>query len=99
MKRRQITMLVLVALSLVLLTGCLPGDGTNSAANPAGFFWGVWHGWTAPISLVLSLLVDAKLPYLMKSTTKAGGTIWATIWRSSAALVDCRCSGAPPSGW
>jgi hypothetical protein len=39
----------------VLLTGCIPGDGTNTVNNPAGFFWGVWHGWIAPISLVGSL--------------------------------------------
>ena len=35
-----------------MLSSCLPGDGVNSAADPAGFFWGVWHGWLAPISLV-----------------------------------------------
>ncbi|NLM50865.1 MAG: hypothetical protein GX196_07935, partial [Clostridiaceae bacterium] len=23
--------------------------------NPAGFFWGVWHGWIAPLSLILGL--------------------------------------------
>ncbi len=36
----------------LLLAGCLPGDGVNNAADPAGFFWGVWHGWLAPISLI-----------------------------------------------
>jgi len=60
MKHRHITMLILVALTLVLLTGCLPGDGTNTPANPAGFLWGIWHGWMAPLSLILSVLVDAN---------------------------------------
>lgn len=46
--------LMLIAL-MVLLTGCAPGDGTSTNAHPAGFFWGVWHGWIAPISLVISL--------------------------------------------
>jgi hypothetical protein len=40
---------------LVVLTGCVPGDGTYSAAKPAGFFWGIWHGWIAPVSLILGL--------------------------------------------
>ena len=34
------------------ITGCVPGDGTYSVDDPAGFFWGVWHGWIAPISLI-----------------------------------------------
>ena len=30
----------------------MPGDGTYGIDDPAGFFWGVWHGWIAPISLI-----------------------------------------------
>ncbi|NWL86767.1 hypothetical protein DMN77_04035 [Paenibacillus sp. 79R4] len=40
---------------MVLLSGCVPGDGTYTAQNQAGFFWGIWHGWVAPISLVIGL--------------------------------------------
>jgi hypothetical protein len=42
------------ALSLLLagLSGCVPGDGTYEFGDPAGFFWGVWHGWIAPVSLI-----------------------------------------------
>jgi len=41
---------------MILLTfiSCLPGDGASSPAEPAGFIWGVWHGWIAPISLIVS---------------------------------------------
>jgi len=45
----------LVLLLMVMaawISGCAPGDGTYSAENPAGFFWGIWHGWIAPISLI-----------------------------------------------
>ena len=49
--RRSIPLTGLIVLPL-LLSGCLPGDGVNSATDLAGFFWGVWHGWVAPISLV-----------------------------------------------
>jgi len=53
-KRYYILIAMLLAL-MALLTGCVPGDGTYTAQNQAGFFWGVWHGWVAPISLVIGL--------------------------------------------
>lgn len=40
---------------LVLLTGCIPGDGKASEDQPAGFFWGIWHGWLAPLSLIIGI--------------------------------------------
>lgn len=49
---------VLFALALIFimaLTGCIPGDGKHTAEKPAGFFWGIWHGWIAPISLIISI--------------------------------------------
>ncbi len=45
----------MLVLLTVVLSGCVPGDGANTAEGPAGFFWGVWHGWVAPVSLVISL--------------------------------------------
>ena len=42
----------MAGLFLLLMTGCLPGSGDHSTADPAGFFWGIWHGWIAPVSLV-----------------------------------------------
>lgn len=50
---------VLLLLGLVvLLTACFPGDGASTIDDPAGFFWGVWHGWIAPISLIVSIFRD-----------------------------------------
>ncbi len=46
---------VVLLLLVVVLAGCLPGDGASSPDEPAGFFSGVWHGWIAPISLIVSL--------------------------------------------
>lgn len=46
----------LILVVLLLLVGCVPGDGRNTSDNPAGFFWGIWHGWMAPISLVVGLV-------------------------------------------
>jgi hypothetical protein len=43
---------VLLALALA---GCFPGGSTYSPQEPAGFFSGVWHGWIAPVSLIVGL--------------------------------------------
>ncbi|HWS28550.1 MAG TPA: hypothetical protein VN512_00415 [Clostridia bacterium] len=49
---------VLCALLVLLMltsVGCVPGDGANSETKAAGFFMGIWHGWIAPISLIVSI--------------------------------------------
>ena len=46
---------MLVAALCLAMTGCVPGDGTSSQSHPAGFLWGVWHGWVAPVSLIISI--------------------------------------------
>lgn len=49
---------LIVALSALLLSGCFPGGGSYSSHEPAGFFSGIWHGWIAPISLIVGLFKD-----------------------------------------
>ncbi len=44
---------------IVLFSGCIPSN--IPSATPAGFFSGIWHGWIAPISLVLSIFTDARI--------------------------------------
>ena len=56
MKKRikKAAAVALMALLLVfLMTGCLPGLKEYSEEAPAGFLNGVWHGWLAPVSLIL----------------------------------------------
>ena len=53
MVTKQALLLIVAVCLVLLLTVCIPGDGTNTPNNPAGFFWGVWHGWLAPISLIV----------------------------------------------
>jgi len=57
MKKRTILICLLLT-SVLLLTGCIPGGGSNTPLDPAGFFWGIWHGWIAPVSLVFSFFND-----------------------------------------
>ncbi len=45
----------------LLLTGCVPGDGTSTPSNRAGFFWGIWHGWVAPISLIWEIFFNRNI--------------------------------------
>ena len=58
MKRYIILTLMLVG-AMLLLTACVPGSGRYTTDNPAGFFCGIWHGWIAPLSLIMSLFSNA----------------------------------------
>jgi hypothetical protein len=56
MKTKKILLITLMLVILAaLLSSCAPGDGANTAEHPAGFFAGIWHGWIAPVTLVISL--------------------------------------------
>ncbi|WP_438347597.1 hypothetical protein ACP8HI_18210 [Paenibacillus sp. FA6] len=59
MKNKKVILLMgLAILTIMSLTGCVPGDGKVTVDHPAGFFWGVWHGWIAPISLIIGIFKD-----------------------------------------
>lgn len=53
MKFKYMVLILMLFCTVTLLSGCVPGDGTNNDQNQAGFFWGIWHGWAAPISLII----------------------------------------------
>lgn len=67
--KKKIAVLPIILLAGLLLTGCIPGDGSITPDNPAGFFWGVWHGWIAPLSLILSIFKD---PYQIYEPINSG---------------------------
>jgi len=52
----------------LFLSGCIPGDGKHTEENPAGFFWGIWHGWIAPISLIIGIFRDGIRVYETANT-------------------------------
>ena len=54
MNKKIFILMILIFLSLIF-SGCVPGDGSYSQEKPAGFLWGIWHGWIAPITLVIGL--------------------------------------------
>ncbi len=55
MNRKYFVFSLLIVMISVILTGCMPGDGSYTYDNPAGFLSGIWHGWIAPISLIRSI--------------------------------------------
>ncbi|MDR7869429.1 MAG: hypothetical protein RIN55_01125 [Tissierellaceae bacterium] len=54
-KSKLYVLFLLMSVSVFLLTACMPGDGSYSPQDPANFLSGIWHGWIAPISLILSI--------------------------------------------
>lgn len=65
--KRLVLLAVLIGLCLTL-SGCLPGDGSRTPENPAGFFSGIWHGWVAPISLIFGLFREHIRVYEVANT-------------------------------
>ncbi len=55
MKTLRIGLILTFFISFMLLMGCAPGTGKFTAAQPAGFFSGVWHGWIAPFCVIIGL--------------------------------------------
>lgn len=54
-KKRILLLTIMIVIISITLAGCLPGDGTSTNERPAGFFRGIWHGWIAPVSLIIGL--------------------------------------------
>ena len=55
MKKKIVILSLIMVFVFVTLTACVPGDGSYTPDDPAGFFWGIWHGWLAPVSLIMGL--------------------------------------------
>lgn len=47
--------IIVLIILLLLLTGCMANVTPAFESNPAGFFIGIWHGWLAPLSLILQI--------------------------------------------
>jgi len=55
MRKRVLILCVVTVIISITLVGCIPGNGTYTDSKPAGFFAGIWHGWIAPVSLIIGL--------------------------------------------
>lgn len=66
--KKKVLLLFVMAAVMLLLSGCVPGDGRNTTEDPAGFFWGIWHGWVAPISLIIGFFKENIHVYEVNNT-------------------------------
>ena len=57
--KKSLLVIALVLGLVVLLSGCLATESMAPTSKIAGFFLGVWHGWTAPIALIIRLFNPA----------------------------------------
>lgn len=64
---KKIVVILMVMVVVVALTGCFPGDKV-AGDEPAGFLWGILHGWIAPLSLFLSIFKDNVRIYEVVNT-------------------------------
>jgi uncharacterized spore protein YtfJ len=62
-----VTIAVIAALVL-LVAGCAAGDPRFTAANPAGFWQGLWHGIISVIAFIVSLFKDGVGIYEVHNT-------------------------------
>lgn len=53
MRNFLLFILIIIVIFAFLTRSCAPGTDRFSPRQPANFLFGIWHGWIAPISLVL----------------------------------------------
>lgn len=66
---RHLKLIPVLALMIFILTGCaqaLPVEECLDVA-PYGFFGGLWHGFIAPFSFVVSLFMDDVALYAVNN--------------------------------
>ena len=60
--------LFFITSSLLLLTSCAAGDAQFTQDTPAGFWYGLWHGIIAVISLIIHLFNENVVVYEINNT-------------------------------
>ena len=64
----KIIKVIIIILLVSTFLGCFPGAGIGKANNPAGFFSGIWHGWIAPLSLIMGIFNKGIRVYDINNT-------------------------------
>ncbi len=60
---RVLVAMMITLIALLLITSCMPNPESMSDPKPSGFFMGVWHGWIAPLSLIVGFFNDTTRVY------------------------------------
>lgn len=62
LRNRSFQFLVLFSM-ILMLTACTAGDAQFSPENPAGFWYGLWHGIISIITLIVHLFSESVRVY------------------------------------
>ena len=62
-KNRFFILTLVLILTIALLSACMPNPTLSANPQPSGFFKGVWHGWIAPLSLIVGFFNDTTRVY------------------------------------
>ncbi len=93
-KGKRYSVFLLPILFLFFLTSCTAGDAQFTTENPAGFWYGLWHGIIAVITLIIHVFNDSVLVYEIHNS---GG--WydfgfllgvITIWSGGSCHLKCK---------
>ncbi len=67
-QRRQIEIAGQLLLLAVFLVGCAAGNPKFTEEAPAGFFYGLWHGFIIVFTFIISLFSDQTTIYELNNT-------------------------------
>lgn len=68
MRHRLLVLTAFLLIGSLFIAGCFPVDGGRPGDDRAGFFTGIWHGWIAPISIVLGIFDSQIRVYEVHNT-------------------------------
>ena len=66
MKKKRYFLFIVALAALFLLSGCIPQN--HDASDPAGFFWGIWHGLILTFTLIGRLFTDTTMIFAEYNT-------------------------------
>ena len=66
--KKQILFFLLILVIVFTSFSCFPQNGGSIRDTHAGFFTGVWHGWIAPLSLIVSIFSHSVRIYEINNT-------------------------------
>lgn len=68
MQQRNLLLIITLVIGSLFLAGCFPVDGGRPGDDRDGFFMGIWHGWIAPVSIVLGIFDSQIRVYEVHNT-------------------------------
>lgn len=66
--KKMLLISTLLLMMLFLFSACMPGDGSYVDGHYANFISGIWHGWIAPLSLIISFFDSTIRVYEVYNT-------------------------------